>query len=377
MTRALGLGLLCLFGLACAQAPPAKGDPATRTLEYKLDSMTLEGVLAWDPAVTGQRPAVLIAHEGAGNGPAAKSRAMQFAKLGYIAFAADLYGKGTSPKDRADVGKRLSDRVAVAKRLEAALELLAKQPQAAPHKIAGVGYGLGATAMLDLARADADLEGMACLHGDLTMAKPARTKVTCRILALMGSDDPRASIDTYKGFEGEMKAGAADWDAIRFGGVVGDFTNPSAGNDAKSGFAYDSDADARAHAAVRQFLGELFPPAVAARSFATAPKDAPKAMLKPIAPAAPKGVPEKAMKVLKYVDEHDRAMDGYEGGRNFGNFEGRLPSGDRNGRRIRYREWDVNPLRPGVNRGAERLITGSDGSAHYTDDHYSTFKKIR
>ncbi|MFM8931982.1 MAG: ribonuclease domain-containing protein [Gemmataceae bacterium] len=44
---------------------------------------------------------------------------------------------------------------------------------------------------------------------------------------------------------------------------------------------------------------------------------------------------------------------------------------------MRYREWDVNPLRPGLNRGAERLITGSDGSAHYTLDHYDTFKKIR
>ena len=50
---------------------------------------------------------------------------------------------------------------------------------------------------------------------------------------------------------------------------------------------------------------------------------------------------------------------------------------DENGRRIKYREWDVNPLRPGVNRGAERLVTGSDGTAYYTDDHYATFKKIR
>ena len=96
------------------------------------------------------------------------------------------------------------------------------------------------------------------------------------------------------------------------------------------------------------------------------------------APAAiPKGVPEKVMKILKYVDDHEAAMDGYEGGRTFGNFEKRLPQTDGKGQRIKYREWDVNPLKPGVNRGAERLVTGSDGSAHYTDDHYSTFKKIR
>jgi ribonuclease len=91
----------------------------------------------------------------------------------------------------------------------------------------------------------------------------------------------------------------------------------------------------------------------------------------------PDGVPAKVGKVLEYVDEHNKAMDGYEGGRNFGNFEKLLPQRDEKGRAIKYREWDVNPLRRGVNRGAQRLITGSDGSAYYTDDHYKTFKKIR
>ncbi len=91
----------------------------------------------------------------------------------------------------------------------------------------------------------------------------------------------------------------------------------------------------------------------------------------------PEGVPEKVGKVLEYVDEHNKAMEGYEGGRNFGNFEKLLPQKDDKGRQIRYREWDVNPLKRGVNRGAQRLITGSNDTAYYTDDHYKTFKKIR
>jgi ribonuclease T1 len=88
-------------------------------------------------------------------------------------------------------------------------------------------------------------------------------------------------------------------------------------------------------------------------------------------------VPEKVLKVLAYVDEHDKAMDGYEGGRHFGNFEKVLPQTDAKGRKLQYREWDVNPLRKGVNRGPERLVTGSDGSAWYTADHYKTFNKVR
>jgi ribonuclease T1 len=92
-------------------------------------------------------------------------------------------------------------------------------------------------------------------------------------------------------------------------------------------------------------------------------------------------VPEKVTKVLRYVDEHRRAPEGYEGGRDFHNAgasgQRGLRKTDADGKAIAYREWDVNPKERGVNRGAERLITGSDGSAYYTDDHYRTFEKVR
>jgi len=85
--------------------------------------------------------------------------------------------------------------------------------------------------------------------------------------------------------------------------------------------------------------------------------------------------------VLRYIDEHHRAPEGYEGGREFHNAGASghrgLAQTDANGKAITYREWDVNPKERGVNRGAERLVTGSDGSAYYTDDHYRTFDKVR
>jgi ribonuclease T1 len=97
--------------------------------------------------------------------------------------------------------------------------------------------------------------------------------------------------------------------------------------------------------------------------------------------SVPSGIPEKVGTVLRQIDEHDAAPAGYEGGRVFHNAgrdgEQALPRMDTNGRSIAYREWDVNPKVPGVNRGAERLITGSDGSAYYTSDHYRTFTKVR
>ncbi len=91
----------------------------------------------------------------------------------------------------------------------------------------------------------------------------------------------------------------------------------------------------------------------------------------------PEGVPEKVARVLEYIDKNGKAPQGYVGGRTFGNRERRLPQRDRDGKPIRYREWDVNPKVRGKNRGPQRLLTGSDGSAHYTADHYKTFIKIR
>ncbi len=87
-------------------------------------------------------------------------------------------------------------------------------------------------------------------------------------------------------------------------------------------------------------------------------------------------IPQKVYEVLKYVKENATAPDGYVGGRKFGNYEKLLPQKDDNGRRINYQEWDVNPKKKGRNRGAERLVTGSDNRAYYTKNHYKSFINV-
>ncbi|WP_461142317.1 guanyl-specific ribonuclease [Spirosoma pomorum] len=88
-------------------------------------------------------------------------------------------------------------------------------------------------------------------------------------------------------------------------------------------------------------------------------------------------IPDKVIKVLDYVRKNGQAPEGYVGGRVFGNFENHLPRNDLSGDKIRYQEWDVNPKVRGQNRGAERLVTGSDNRAYYTADHYNTFTEIK
>jgi RHS repeat-associated protein len=97
--------------------------------------------------------------------------------------------------------------------------------------------------------------------------------------------------------------------------------------------------------------------------------------------AAAAAVLGKVQQTLQAIDATGNAPNGYKGGGNFEN-DGRgggatLPKTDANGNPIKYREWDVNSYQQGVNRGGERLVTGSDGSAWYTSDHYQNFTQIR
>lgn len=94
------------------------------------------------------------------------------------------------------------------------------------------------------------------------------------------------------------------------------------------------------------------------------------------ASAAKANIPPYALETLAYVRAHQRAPEGYVGGRAFQNREKRLPEKTPDGQTIRYREWDVHPKQTGKNRGAERLVTGSDQSAWFTRDHYASFIKI-
>lgn len=88
-------------------------------------------------------------------------------------------------------------------------------------------------------------------------------------------------------------------------------------------------------------------------------------------------IPNYVLKVLKYVEANGEAPESHVGGRRFKNLENLLPKTNESNQRINYQEWDVNRKIDGKNRGRERLVTGDDKSAYYTNDHYQSFKKIK
>lgn len=107
------------------------------------------------------------------------------------------------------------------------------------------------------------------------------------------------------------------------------------------------------------------------------PNLAPVVSKRPEVEVSDPSIPSKAVLVLNLIRQNNHAPEGYEGGRHFGNFEHNLPEYDAAGNKLQYQEWDIQPKVQGKNRGAQRIVTGSDGRAWYTPDHYSTFIEMK
>jgi dienelactone hydrolase len=234
----------------------------TETVEYKQGETACEGNLAYDDATQDKRPGVLVVHDWMGNTDTSKRKADDLAKLGYVAFACDIYGKGVRPKDRteaaAQAGTYKKDRPLLRARVQAALDVLKKQPNVDASKISAIGFCFGGTTVLELARSGADIAGVVSFHGGLDTPTPDDAKnIKGKVLVLHGADDKFVNNDV-PAFQEEMRKGNVDWQFVSYGGAVHSFTNRAAGNDNSTGSAYNEKADKRSWQAMKDFFGEIF-----------------------------------------------------------------------------------------------------------------------
>jgi dienelactone hydrolase len=234
----------------------------TKTIEYQHGDTVLEGVIVYDDAVKTKRPGVLIVHQWMGVTDYEKKRAEMLAKLGYVAFCVDIYGKGvrpsTVPAAAAESTKYKTDRTLMRARVNAGLAAFKKQEQVDPNRIAAIGYCFGGTTVIELARSGAELAGVVSFHGGLDSPKPEDGKnIKCKVLALHGADDPFVPANELKAFEDEMKGAGVDWQLVQYGGAVHSFTDWNA-DGTLPGAKYDERADRRSWEDLQQFLAELF-----------------------------------------------------------------------------------------------------------------------
>jgi len=232
-------------------------------VDYKDGDLSFEGYVAVDETLSALRPGVLVVHDWMGVSAETRRRCDMLAGLGYVAFAADIYGKGVRPSTPEEAGKLAGlykgDRALFRKRLALALTQLRKDAHVDRSRVAAIGYCFGGTGVIELARSGADVRGVVSFHGGLDSLHPEDAKaIKCRVLVLHGADDPYNPPADVAAFQDEMRKAGVDWQMIYYGGAVHAFTNPGAGSDPRRGAAYDARADARSWTAMRDFLQEIF-----------------------------------------------------------------------------------------------------------------------
>jgi dienelactone hydrolase len=235
----------------------------TQDIDYGDDGVNLRGYLAFDEKAVGRRPGVLVFHEGLGLGDFAMTRARMLAELGYVAFAADMFGERRQARNLQEVANLVGDLRSQPEMLRArgraALAVLAALPQVEPSKMAAIGFCFGGSVVLELARDGADLKAVVSFHGALATQMPAIAgQVKASVLVLTGADDPLAPPDQVRAFEDEMRhAEVRDWQVVSYGNTLHGFSNPAADGSMMRTAMYNAQADRRSWAAMRGFFDEV------------------------------------------------------------------------------------------------------------------------
>jgi dienelactone hydrolase len=233
----------------------------TKDIDYTAGDTQLSGYLAYDDSITDKAPAVIVVHEWWGNDDYPKMRARQLAELGYVAFAADMYGKGKTTDDPKQAGEWAGqvkkDASLQSARFNAALKVVQDQPNVDTSKIAAIGYCFGGTIVLNAARANDALVGVVSFHGDLSTDHPATDPIKPKILVCTGAADafvPKAQVDAFKD---EMTKAGADSKVIEYPGAHHAFTNPQADSHHMDNIAYNAEADKASWEAMKEFFKQV------------------------------------------------------------------------------------------------------------------------
>jgi dienelactone hydrolase len=234
----------------------------TRAFDYKVSGMLFDGAVVLDDTQAGVRPAVMVYHGWEGRSDAQVEFARSLAKLGYIGFACDLFGKGirgaVSGDNSALITPFLRDRVMLHARLISTVQVVRALPEVDPSKVAAIGFCFGGLCVLDLARAGVDVQAVASFHGLFRRPEGLTTApIKAKVIAFHGWDDPMVPPADVVALGEELTAAGADWQIHAYGGTMHAFMAVGV-NRPEAGIQYNERSARRAWASLVAFLAEAF-----------------------------------------------------------------------------------------------------------------------
>jgi len=248
------LAAIALLALWVAVAPRlAQAEVRTQWIEYTQGGTALRGYLAYDDALTGPRPGVLLVHRRDGMTPLTLKNAEMVARLGYVVFAPDMFG--LLPKDeeesKAQSAKYNKDRPLTRARALAGLDVLRGHPMVDATRIAVVGYCFGGMVAIELAETGAPLLGTVTIHGSFRDFTPAlAANIKGRVLMLHGAEDTTAPLSEVNLLVQQLRDAKTEWQLELYSGTKHGFSTPK--NPA------EERANAQSQAAMARFFKDVF-----------------------------------------------------------------------------------------------------------------------
>jgi dienelactone hydrolase len=254
---------IALAAAAALLCTAAEAKVVTKTIAYQQDGKTMQGYLAYDDAKAGARPGVLVIHEWWGLNDYTKSRTRQLAEMGYVAFAADMFGDGKVTRDPKEAqawsSAASAQPGALAMVSKAGLDVLRKQPQTDPEKLAAIGFCFGGTTVLQLAYVGVPLKGVVTFHGGLVVPDGKQAAaIRAPILLLHGAEDTFIKPETITGLQKALDAAKVDWFMVTYAQAVHAFTNPDADSFKIPGIGYNEKAAVRSWDEMQRFFKVQF-----------------------------------------------------------------------------------------------------------------------
>ena len=216
-----------------------------KRIEYKdSEGTVLEGLLCYPEGADTtcafkKLPAVTVHHAFAGITEFEEEKTRALAELGYVAFAADVYGKGVKGNTREECFALLRSMIAVRReklkdRLFTAIKFVQNIPFVDKDKIASIGFCFGGLCCLDLARYNAPVKGVVSYHGTLTAPEPLdevpedeKGPILPSVTVCHGDADPHIPFEKTVEFMNEFRARSADFQFIHYANAQHAFTEPS------------------------------------------------------------------------------------------------------------------------------------------------------
>src|SRR5580704_5279594 len=188
----LPLTLLSAVAMTVLSAVPLHAAVKSEAVEYQSDGTSCLGTLVYDDAWTTPHPGVLVTPDWMGNTERTALSAVKLAKLGYVAFCVDVYGKGVRPSSPDEAGKLAGqykgNRPLMRARMKAALDTLLATKKVDAKRVGAIGYCFGGTCVLELARSGQPVAATVTFHGGLSTPTPEDAQnIVGKVLVLHGA----------------------------------------------------------------------------------------------------------------------------------------------------------------------------------------------